>query len=616
MSGRIADAAALERLRGEWTSGRSPDRKAVAVCAGTGCVAYGSRTLSEAFRSAVAARKIDVEVRATGCHGFCERGPLVVVFPQKIFYQRVLPSDAEEILDRTVAKGEVIERLLYEDPTTGEKHVHEDEVPFYRHQNRLILGFNGKIDPDSLEDYVANGGYRALGKVLGGKVDPEAIIAEVDRSGLRGRGGAGFPTGRKWRLTRAAPGGEKYVVCNADEGDPGAFMDRSVLEGNPHGVVEGMILGGYAIGASAGYVYVRAEYPLAVQRLEKAIADARARGLLGEDVLGSGFSFDLHVTRGAGAFVCGEETALIGSVEGNRGQPRFRPPYPAQSGLWGKPTNINNVETWVNVPLILDRGAAWYAAIGTAGSKGTKIFSLVGKVNNTGLVEVPMGATLRDIVFKIGGGIKDGRTFKAIQTGGPSGGCLPEEMLDLAVDFDTLTAAGSMMGSGGMIVVDDRTCMVDVARYFVDFLIEESCGKCVPCREGLQQLSHLLHAVCDGKADETTIGKLESLGAVVREASLCALGQTAPNPVLSTLRYFRDEYLAHIRDHRCPAAVCKALITYTIHEKCTGCGACVKPCPERAIAGEKKKLHVIDQEKCIRCGVCHTVCKFDAIDVR
>lgn len=616
MSERIAEAAGLERLREDLVARRSPDRGAVAVCAGTGCVAYGSRKLSEAFRAAVEARGLSVEVRATGCHGFCERGPLVVVFPQKIFYQRVQPSDVEEILDRTVARGEVIDRLLYEDPVTGEKHVHEDEVPFYAHQNRLILGFNGKIDPESLDDYVANGGYRALGKVVGGGMAPEAVIAEVEAAGLRGRGGAGFPTGRKWRFVRNAAGDEKYVVCNADEGDPGAFMDRSVLEGNPHGVVEGMILGGWAVGASAGYVYVRAEYPLAVERLEKAIAAARARGLLGENILGSGFSFDLSITRGAGAFVCGEETALLGSVEGNRGQPRFRPPYPAQSGLWGKPTCINNVETWVNVPLILDRGSGWYAGIGTAGSKGTKIFSLVGKVNNTGLVEVPMGATLRDIVFKVGGGIKDGRSFKAIQTGGPSGGCLPESMLDLEVDFDTLTAAGSMMGSGGMIVVDDRTCMVDVARYFVDFLIQESCGKCVPCREGLTQLGHLLHAICDGKADEAMLGRLESLGAVMKEASLCALGQTAPNPVLSTLRYFRDEYLAHIREHRCPAGVCKALITYTINEKCTGCGACVRPCPEAAITGEKKKLHVIEQDKCIRCGVCQTVCKFEAIDVR
>jgi len=615
MTRRITDAAHLERLRAELQAARDPARKAIAVCAGTGCVAYGSRRLAAAFRDAVTARKLDVEVRATGCHGFCERGPLVVVFPSRIFYQRVQPGDVEEILDRTVAQGEAIDRLLYADPTTGRKYVHEDEVPFYAHQHRLILGFNGKIDPESLDDYIANGGYRALARTLTSLL-PEQVIETVTKAGLRGRGGAGFPTGRKWALCRQAIGNPKYVVCNADEGDPGAFMDRSVLEGNPHGVIEGMILGAYAIGAREGYVYVRNEYPLAVERLSLAVAAARARGLLGNNILGRDFSFDIQITRGAGAFVCGEETALIGSVEGNRGQPRFRPPYPAQSGLWGKPTVINNVETWVNVPLILDRGADWYAGIGTAGSKGTKIFSLVGKVNNTGLVEVPMGATLRHIVFEIGGGIRDGRAFKAVQTGGPSGGCLPAEKLDLQIDFESLTAAGSMMGSGGMIVMDDRTCMVDVARYFIDFLLEESCGKCVPCREGLTQLSHLLHAITEGRATDATLGALEALAPVVQDASLCALGQTAPNPVLSTIQYFRDEYLAHIRDRRCPAAVCKSLITYSINDQCTGCMVCARQCPEHAITGERKKLHVIDPAKCTRCGICHSVCKFDAVDVR
>jgi len=615
MTRRITDAAHLERLRAELQAARDPARKAIAVCAGTGCVAYGSRRLAAAFRDAVTARKLDVEVRATGCHGFCERGPLVVVFPSRIFYQRVQPGDVEEILDRTVAQGEAIDRLLYADPTTGRKYVHEDEVPFYAHQHRLILGFNGKIDPESLDDYIANGGYRALARTLTSLL-PEQVIETVTKAGLRGRGGAGFPTGRKWALCRQAIGNPKYVVCNADEGDPGAFMDRSVLEGNPHGVIEGMILGAYAIGAREGYVYVRNEYPLAVERLSLAVAAARARGLLGNNILGRDFSFDIQITRGAGAFVCGEETALIGSVEGNRGQPRFRPPYPAQSGLWGKPTVINNVETWANVPLILDRGADWYAGIGTAGSKGTKIFSLVGKVNNTGLVEVPMGATLRHIVFEIGGGIRDGRAFKAVQTGGPSGGCLPAEKLDLQIDFESLTAAGSMMGSGGMIVMDDRTCMVDVARYFIDFLLEESCGKCVPCREGLTQLSHLLHAITEGRATDATLGALEALAPVVQDASLCALGQTAPNPVLSTIQYFRDEYLAHIRDRRCPAAVCKSLITYSINDQCTGCMVCARQCPEHAITGERKKLHVIDPAKCTRCGICHSVCKFDAVDVR
>jgi NADH-quinone oxidoreductase subunit F len=535
MSRRITDAAHLERLRHELEERRDPQRSAIAVCAGTGCVAYGSRPLTAAFREAVDRKKLAVEVRATGCHGFCERGPLVVVFPAKIFYQRVQLTDVGEILDRTVGKSEVIDRLFYVDPVTKQKSVYEDDVPFYRHQNRLILGFNGKIDPENIEDYVAHGGYRALTRALT-SMTPDAVIDGVNRAGLRGRGGAGFSTGRKWMLARRAPGQPKYLICNADEGDPGAFMDRSVIEGNPHGVIEGMLLGAYAVGAQEGFVYVRNEYPLAVERLGLAIAAARERGLLGANILGSDFLFDIRITRGAGAFVCGEETALIGSVEGNRGQPRFRPPYPAQSGLWGKPTVINNVETWVNVPWIVDRGADAYAAIGIAGSKGTKIFSLVGKVNNTGLVEVPMGATLRHIVYEIGGGIQGGRAFKAVQTGGPSGGCLPAAQLDLAVDFETLSAAGSMMGSGGMIVMDDRTCMVDVARYFIDFLIEESCGKCTPCREGLQQLSHLLHAVTGGTATEATLTALEALSAVVQDASLCALGQTAPHPILSTLQ--------------------------------------------------------------------------------
>ncbi len=548
--------------------------KAISICAGTGCKAYGSDKLTAAFDAKAKELDVDVEVRATGCHGFCERGPLVVLHPSKLFYQEVgrkrLDKDVEEILTKSVApaagtplKDMVVERLRYVDPVTDEAATLEPEVPFYKHQERLLLGFNGKIDPDSLDDYIKNGGYTALGKALG-SMSPEAVLDEVEASGLRGRGGAGFPAGRKWRFTRDAPDPKKYIICNADEGDPGAFMDRSILEGNPHGVLEGLMLGAYAIGAAEAFVYVRAEYPLAVQRLTKAIADAREAGLLGEDILGSGFSFEVHVTRGAGAFVCGEETALIGSVEGEKGQPRHRPPYPAISGLWGHPTNINNVETWINVPLIIDRGAEWFAGIGTEGSKGTKIFSLVGKVNNTGLVEVPMGTSLRHIVDNIGGGIKDGRQFKAVQTGGPSGGCLPESMLDLEVDFDTLTAAGSMMGSGGMIVMDDRTCMVDVARYFVDFLVEESCGKCTPCREGLVQLSTMLHDICEGRGTHETLARLEALAPVIRDASLCARGQTAPNPVLSTLHYCRDAYLAHIDDKRCPAGVCKELITYRI----------------------------------------------------
>jgi NADH-quinone oxidoreductase subunit F len=627
MNERMSTLAALEAWRASLLAARDPARKAIAICAGTGCKACGSDALTSAFREAVAARGLDVDVRATGCHGFCERGPLVVIYPSMVFYQEVgrknLGRDVAEILDMTVAAApgaeRLVERLQYKTPD-GAAVAHEHDVPFYRHQDRLLLSFNGKIDPDSLPDYVANGGYRALGKALG-QLTPDRVLAEVEASGLRGRGGAGFPTGRKWRFTREAMAPlvdgapTRYVVCNADEGDPGAFMDRSVLEGNPHGVLEGLILGAYAIGAREGYVYVRNEYPLAVQRLTKAIADARAVGLLGADILGTGFAFDVHITRGAGAFVCGEETALIGSVEGNRGQPRHRPPYPAVNGLWGCPTTINNVETWVNVPLIVDRGAAWFSGLGTAGSKGTKIFSLVGKVNHTGLVEVPMGATLRHIVENIGGGIKDGRAFKAVQTGGPSGGCLPESMLDLAVDFDTLTAAGSMMGSGGMIVMDDRTCMVDVARYFVDFLIQESCGKCTPCRDGLIQMGHLMHDLVEGRGTRATLDRLEALAPVIRDASLCALGQTAPNPVLSTLRYFRHEYLAHVDRKECPAGVCKELITYRIHSKCTGCTVCAVQCPEKVITGEKKALHVIDEARCTRCGVCHSACTFDAIDI-
>ena len=622
MTKRIESVAALEAHRSALLASVDAGHKAISICSGTGCKAYGADKLAAAFEEKAGELGVDVEVRATGCHGFCERGPLVVLHPSMLFYQEVgrkrLAKDVEEILTRSVApeagREEIVERLRYVDPVTEEASTLEHEVPFYKHQERLLLSFNGKIDPDSLDDYIKNGGYRSLSRALG-ELSPEDVLAEVEASGLRGRGGAGFPTGRKWRLTREAADPIKYVVCNADEGDPGAFMDRSILEGNPHGALEGLMLGAYAIGAAEAFVYVRNEYPLAVQRLNKAIADARAVGLLGEDILGSGFAFEVHVTRGAGAFVCGEETALIASVEGEKGRPRHRPPYPAVSGLWGHPTNINNVETWINVPLIVDRGAAWFSGIGTEGSKGTKIFSLVGKVNNTGLVEVPMGTSLRHIIDKIGGGIKDGRAFKAVQTGGPSGGCLPESMLELEVDFDSLSAAGSMMGSGGMIVMDDKTCMVDVARYFVDFLVEESCGKCTPCREGLVQMSALLHEICEGRGSLRTLERLEALAPTIRDASLCALGQTAPNPVLSTLSYFRDEYLAHIEDRRCPAGVCKSLITYKITEECTGCTICAVQCPETVIRGEKKALHSIDEAQCTRCGVCISVCTFDAIEV-
>ncbi|MDI7268148.1 MAG: NADH-ubiquinone oxidoreductase-F iron-sulfur binding region domain-containing protein [Myxococcota bacterium] len=616
---------------------RDPRRPAVSVCAGTGCVACGALKLADAFGRETAARGLadKVDVRINGCHGFCERGPLVLVHPHGFFYQRVRPEDVGEILERSVLAGEQIERLQYVDPVTGARAVRQEDVPFYKHQLRVLLEHAGWIDPTAIDDYLAVGGYRALARVLTG-MKPEEVVDLVRRSGLRGRGGGGFPAGVKWQECRkassapggcSAPDGVRYIIGNGDEGDPGAFMDRSLMEGNPHLVIEGMIIGAYAIGTPGtpvGYIYVRHEYPLAVERLTLALGQARELGLLGENILGTGFDFDIRINRGGGAFVCGESTALMASLEGFPGQPRAKYVHTVERGLYGRPTNLNNVETWANVPPIVERGVEWYTSIGTGdvsrdpwgGSKGTKIFALVGKVNNTGLVEVPMGRTLREIIFDIGGGIRDGRAFKAVQTGGPSGGCLPESLLDLPVDFDKLTEAGSMMGSGGMIVMDEGTCMVDVARYFVDFLVAESCGKCVPCREGLTQLSHLLHSIADGTAGEETLAAIEALCEVVRDAGLCALGQTAPNPVRSTIRHFRDEYLAHIRERRCPAAVCKALLTFTINDRCNGCTVCAKECPAAAIAGERKKPHVIDPARCTRCGVCRAVCKVDAVDVR
>jgi len=552
----------------------------------------------------------------TGCHGFCERGPLLVINPQKLLYQKVQVEDVPEILSETMEKGNVIDRLLYVNPVTGEKIVHEDEVPFYKHQERIIFGKNGSIDPTSIEDYIAIGGYRALVKALF-HMAPEEIIESVKRSGLRGRGGGGFPTGLKWESCRNAPGEPRYVICNADEGDPGAYMDRSLLEGNPHSVLEGMLIGAYAIGSNRGYVFVRKEYPLAVQNLGIALQQAGEYGFLGEDILGSGFDFSVRINRGGGAFVCGESTALMACLEGQPGEPRAKHIHTVISGLYDKPTNLNNVETWANVPVIIDKGDQWYSQIGTEGSKGTKIFSLVGKVNNTGLVEVPMGITLREIVYDIGGGIPGGKKFKAVQTGGPSGGCIPESLLDLPVDFDRLTEVGSMMGSGGMIVMDENTCMVDVAKYFINFLRDESCGKCTSCREGNQRMYEILNGITEGRGRPGDIELLEELGWVIAEASLCALGGTAPNPVLSTIKYFRDEYEAHIEEKRCPAGVCKALIQYSIDpELCTACGRCRKACPSDAISGAKKVPHKIDQDKCIKCGMCFESCKFDAVKVQ
>ena len=612
---KFTDNEDLKELRNSIISKKNSNVPCITLCSGTGCLASGSRELTEAFRNELIKRNLEsqVNIRTTGCHGFCEHGPLVVIHPTGIFYHNVKLEDVEEIISKTIINGEVVDRLLYIDPTTGKKIIFEKEVPFYKKQMRILFGNNGVIDPTIIEEYLGVGGYSALGKVLCG-MEPEEVIEEIKKSGLRGRGGAGFPTGFKWDFCRKAKGDVKYIVCNADEGDPGAYMNRSLLEGNPHSVLEGMLIGAYAIGASYGYVYVRHEYPLAVKNIKAAINDIKNCGLLGKNILGTNFNLDLEVITGAGAFVCGEETALIASIEGKKGEPRQRPPFPAQKGIWGKPTNINNVETWANIPQIIDNGAGWFSKIGSEKSKGTKIFSLVGNINNTGLVEVPMGITLREMVYSIGGGIPNGKEFKAIQTGGPSGGCIPKELLDLPIDYEKLTEAGSIMGSGGMVVMDNDTCMVDFAKYFLGFLLEESCGKCLTCREGIERMLEIVTDITEGKGKEEDVELLRSLAEVVKDASMCGLGQTAPNPVLSTLRYFEDEYLAHIRDKKCSAGVCRALISYTINEdKCTGCGACKKRCPQEAISGEKKHPHRIDQNKCIKCGICYETCKFAAI---
>ncbi len=601
----------LDKWRSELEAAPRP-KKEVVVCTGTGCRGAGALEVLEALKESLKGRE-DVAIRETCCHGFCERGPLLVIEPDNYFYQRLKPKDVEAIVKETIDGGKPIERLLYKDPKTGERIPHERDIPFYKRQMRLVFGSNRLIDPTKIEDYVRIGGYTALVKALF-EMTPEEIIEEVKRSGLRGRGGGGFPTGRKWESCRRAHGEPKYVICNADEGDPGAYMDRSLLEGNPHSVIEGMIIGAYAIGAHEGYVYVRNEYPLAVRNVSIAIEQAERYGFLGDDILGSGFSFHIKVVRGGGAFVCGESTALMASLEGKIGEPRAKYIHTVESGLWGKPSNLNNVETWANVPLIINRGADWYREIGTEGSKGTKIFSLVGKINNTGLIEVPMGITLREIIYDIGGGIPGGKRFKAVQTGGPSGGCIPEEHLDLPVDFDALTAVGSMMGSGGMIVMDEDTCMVDVAKYFLGFLKEESCGKCVPCREGIKRMHHILTEITEGRGKPEHLEILEDLGNLLKETALCGLGTTAPNPVLSTLKYFRDEYEAHIYEKRCPAGVCRALVQYSIdEEKCIGCGRCKRECPAEAITGEKKQPHRIDPEKCVKCGACYEVCPEGAV---
>ncbi|HEY56359.1 MAG TPA: 4Fe-4S binding protein [Dehalococcoidia bacterium] len=613
---RLKSATDLETRRQEILARRDPDKPCVTICSGTGCHAYGSEKVAQTFAAEINKNglKEKVDIRRTGCHGYCERGTIVVIFPQEICYLRVKPEDVPEIIETTLTKGEVVERLLYEGED-AQRIIHEGDIPFYKHQSRIVFGPNRFIDPKSIDDYIARGGYAALAKVLSG-MTPEAVLAEVKKANLRGRGGGGFPAGMKWETTRNAPGEPKYVIVNADEGDPGAYMDRSLLEGNPHSVLEGLTIGAYAIGASQGFVYVRQEYPLAVENLNVALEQARDYGLLGENILGSGFDFDVMVHRGAGAFVSGESSALMTAIEGRVGEPRPKYIRTAVSGIWGKPSNLNNVETWATVPLIIDKGADWFSSIGTKGSKGTKIFSLVGKVNNTGLVEVPMGMTLREIIYDIGGGIPQGRKFKAVQTGGPSGGVIPESLIDTPVDFDELTKVGSMMGSGGMIVMDEDNCMVDVARYFLNFLSEESCGQCVPCREGIYQMLKILNRICAGQGRSGDIELLEEIAEVVRDASLCALGATAPNPVLSTIKYFRDEYKAHVEEKRCPAGVCKELISYYIDpEKCQACLLCLRNCPVEAITGGKNLIHVIDQDKCTKCSACFEVCptRFGAV---
>ncbi len=611
---RFTSTGELEEYRRRLQAARDPSARRVRVCIGTGCTAKGAFKVLERFRAAAGelGEGTVIGIRCTGCHGFCERGPIVVVDPGNVFYQGVKEEDVPEIWRETAVGGRVVDRLLYRADKGAPPARMPEDIPFYRHQHRIVLALNGTIDPTDIDDYIAAGGYAGLAKAL--TMTPEGIIEEITRSGLRGRGGGGFPTGRKWRSARDAHGEPKYVIANGDEGDPGAFMDRSLMEGTPHAVLEGMIIGSYAIGSRCGYIYVRNEYPLAVKHLSAAIAQARERGLLGEDILGSGHGFDIRINRGAGAFVCGESTALMASLEGKVGEPRAKYIHTVESGFHGKPSCLNNVETWANVPAIILRGADWFASMGTAKSKGTKVFSLVGKVRNTGLVEVPMGMSLRRIIFDIGGGIRDGKAFKAVQTGGPSGGCIPAEFLDEPVDFDRLTELGSMMGSGGMIVMDEDTCMVNVAKYFLAFLKEESCGKCTPCREGIAQMLEILTRITKGNGREGDVERLEELGAILADASLCALGTSAANPVLSTIRYFRAEYDEHILRRHCPARECKGLFRYEIDPKaCKACGICKKKCPVSAISGERKVPHVIDQEKCTMCGSCYDACPLDAV---
>jgi NADH-quinone oxidoreductase subunit F len=622
----IKSRAELEQLQQAWEKGFERETARILICAGTGCVANGSLQVYAKLQEEVERRGAFITVEKlletdetgttvvkSGCHGFCEMGPLVRVEPGGILYTKVKPEDAAEIVTALIEGTGPVERLLYKHPVSGETFAKEHEIPFYKHQTRNVLSHCGTIDAEDIREYIADGGYQALAQVITDK-QPADVCKEILESGLRGRGGGGFPTGFKWEATRVATGDHKYIVCNGDEGDPGAFMDRSVMEGDPHKVLEGMAIAGFAVGADAGYIYVRAEYPLAVKRLKIAVQSATEQGLLGKNILGTDYSFEIKIKEGAGAFVCGEETALLASIEGQRGMPRPKPPFPAQSGLWGKPTLINNVETFANVPKIITKGAAWFKRIGTAKSPGTKTFALTGQVANTGLIEVPMGVTLRQIVFEIGGGLRDGKKFKAVQIGGPSGGCLTEEHLDLPLDFDSLLSVGAMIGSGGLVVMDQNTCMVEVARFFMNFTQNESCGKCVPCREGTKRLLEMLQRAVDGEGRPEDLEIIDDLAGAVKDGSLCGLGKTAPNPVLTMIKYFKDEYVAHVIDKRCPSGVCKALLGYTIDPaKCKGCSKCAKVCPVGAISGEIRKPFVIDSEKCVKCGACISTCPFKAI---
>ena len=590
-------------------------RSHVLCCGGTGCTSSGSAKIIEEFEKEIAATGLTEEVKVvkTGCFGLCALGPVVIVYPEGSFYSRVKPEDVKEIVDEHLLKGRIVKRLLYTETVVEDKIKSLDETDFYKKQKRVALRNCGVIDPEDINEYIAYDGYMALGKVLT-EMTPEDVIETLKVSGLRGRGGAGFPTWLKWNFAKAQPPGQKYVCCNADEGDPGAFMDRSVLEGDPHSVLEAMAIAGYTIGASQGYIYVRAEYPIAVKRLEIALNQAREMGFLGKNIFETGFDFDIDIRLGAGAFVCGEETALMTSIEGHRGEPRPRPPFPAVKGLFGKPSILNNVETWANIPQIILNGPEWFASMGTEKSKGTKVFALGGKIHNTGLVEVPMGTTLREIVEEIGGGCPNGKKFKAAQTGGPSGGCIPASLIDTPIDYDNLLAIGSMMGSGGLIVMDEDTCMVDIAKFFLEFTVDESCGKCTPCRVGTKRLLELLNKITDGKGTMEDLDKITELAEFIKSNSLCGLGQTAPNPVLSTLRYFRDEYVEHIVNKRCPAGVCKALLNYKIDPvKCKGCTLCARTCPAGAISGTVRQPHTIDTAKCVKCGACIEKCKFGAI---